>query len=479
MMAICVLLFFMASTLEAQAPASFPVADPQGSEYAQIGRAGTYSWEDLTRMSLWASGADPKRAPAYEGTIRAAVMELRGSAMPEQPKEQGEYLLSFMHGKFLKSYSAYQTRIDTILENGRYNCVSSAVLYMILAVSLDMRVDGVMTKDHAFISLKIGTESIDVETTNRYGFDPGSRKDFLDAFGNTGFAYVPAKNYRDRTVISPVELVSLIFINRLSDLETRGRYDEALPLAANRAALLAGRTNPVSSSFFTDPNQDLTDRLLKHGSDLLNRGKEQESLDWMRFASPRYPDKRWQDLSYAALNNLLSKYLRADRVADARAVLRKDEELLTSDQKKTLEALIADMELFRIVNGIRSFDDAEAALLSIKDAEPLLEAKRITELRTFALLKGAEALGKGKHWLEGIAFIEDALARYGKNAQLENSLRSFRANRVAELHNGFAALFNRRDYEAAFVFIRKALEEFPDNRQLRSDLSMAEKARQP
>ncbi|MDR3174091.1 MAG: hypothetical protein LBU19_07570, partial [Treponema sp.] len=61
-----------------------------------------------------------------------------------------------MHREFLRSYSAMQTRLDTLLSNGRYNCVSSAVLYLILARSQGLDVRGVAARDHAFASLRQG-----------------------------------------------------------------------------------------------------------------------------------------------------------------------------------------------------------------------------------------------------------------------------------------------------------------------------------
>jgi Arc/MetJ-type ribon-helix-helix transcriptional regulator len=47
---------------------------------------------------------------------------------------------------------------------------------------------------------------------------------------------------------------------------------------------------------------------------------------------------------------------------------------------------------------------------------------------------------------------------------------------VEELHNSFAGLFNRREYESALEFIRAALAEFPGNRRLTADLNLTEQA---
>jgi transglutaminase-like putative cysteine protease len=242
---VCAVLFFLLG-IEISAQ-TFPrlETDPKALEYARRAeRNGGYSWTDLAEISLWASGVVQAGKSSALEQIRAAAAELKSSPeLPAPGRERAEYILTFMHKKFLKSYSLYQTRVDTLLSGGKYNCVSSAALYMILARSAGLDVSGVMTRDHAFAEVHVNGEDIDVETTNPYGFDPGSRREFHDQFGKlTGFAYVPARNYRDRAAISPIELVSLILSNRIAELESRNRFAEAVPLAIDRVALLEGKT---------------------------------------------------------------------------------------------------------------------------------------------------------------------------------------------------------------------------------------------
>jgi hypothetical protein len=46
---------------------------------------------------------------------------------------------------------------------------------------------------------------------------------------------------------------------------------------------------------------------------------------------------------------------------------------------------------------------------------------------------------------------------------------------VAELHNGFAELFNQRRFEEARTYILSALQEFPQEGRLQQDLDIVEK----
>jgi hypothetical protein len=477
--------------VEIIATGNFPrlEADPKAGELNLLERDGAYSWQDLTDIALWASGgsdAGINTGKNVKEIIFNAASELRRSPLPESLRERGEYVLTFMYDRFLKTYSTHQTRVDEIFNSGQYNCVSSAVLYTIFAVSAGLDVRGVMTRDHAFVTVNTENESIDVETTNPYGFDPGSRREFHDAFGTvTGFAYVPARNYRDRISISQLELVSLILSNRIADLESRGRYPEAVPLAVDRAALLARRTNPVNSSFFADPNRDLLDRIFNYGASLIAAGKETDALAWCNTAWRHYggtdstaADSRWKEFTYAALNNYLVKLLKAQRISEARTVLTQYTARLSRGHYNQLNTLLVDAELLNRISGIRGAEDTEAILRTIAAAEnqATISASRAAEMRNFILIKEGERLAAEQGSPAAIAYTEAAIARYGRNPRLDEVLRIYRSNRVAELHNNFAGMFNRQEYESARDFIQAALTEFPGNRQLTLDLNMAEQA---
>jgi hypothetical protein len=390
-----------------------------------------------------------------------------------------------MHKKFLKRYSVNQTRMDTLLADGSYNCVSSAVLYTILASAAGLQTRGVVTRDHAFVTVEAGEETIDVETTNPYGYDPGNRREFHDAFGRaTGFVYVPAKNYRERTDVDCLELVSLILHNRIADLESRGRFAESVPLAVNRAVLLSpveGRLErTVYSEFFDDPRSVLLDRIFNYAAALLKAGKEQELLEWAELAEARFPaHERWQEIIAGAINNGLARMIRNSRFAGGRSFLDANASKLKPETHRRFRAMLADAELFHMVTGLKTIKDADDALaaLDIAEGEALLTDGRLKELRTFAVIKKAGFMVKDQGAKEAIAYAESARDAYGGDSQLDAQIRALRENRVAELHNGFAAAYNRRDFEKAGELIRVALEEFPENTRLLTDRDLLEKAR--
>jgi hypothetical protein len=456
------LVFFAVCPCGAQSPRNgFPslTPDSRALEFARLGDGG--SWEDLTAAALWASALGMDSAAAsqasasqassasrgYMDTLRQAVEELRAGFTGTDAKAQGDYILSYMHRKFLRSYSTRQSRLDTLLSNGRYNCVSSAVLYLILAKSQGLEARGVATRDHAFVTVTQGDEFWDVETTNLYGFDPGNRREFHDQFGKlTGFAYVPARNYRDRIGLSPLELISLIIHNHIADLEQQGRYDRAVPLALSRVSLLAERRTPAVSDFFADPGQDLRERILNYGASLLNAGREEEGLRWAVYAGPSFAgaggqdDPRWQNYINLLVSNRTVKLCRAGRFDEAHGFLADNRSLIDSSEYRTLETMITDAELTTLANGVKQAADAVSAMARLDEAESagLLPVSRARELRDHLSL-----------WL------------------------------VTDFHNRFAAAFNRRDYSLARTILDEGLAKFPDNRQLLGDSGTLERVLAP
>jgi len=459
--------------------------DPKAFDYYNLGKKSGYSWQELAGISLWSSG---DTALSGMEKIRTTVSALSTAIDPTvSEREKAEFILNYMHKNVLKSYSLYQTRLDTLLSNGRFNCVSSAVLYVILCKSAGIDSSGVMTKDHAFVTVHIGGQNIDVETTNSFGFDPGNRKEFHDSSGKiTGFAYVPPQNYRDRQTINQIELISLILNNRISDLEKANNFAASVPLAVDRAALLLGGsyslTSEISTSefLFIDPRKDLMDRLLNYGASLLKSNREEECIRWAVFASSMYPDNnRWQELFLAAVNNRMSRFIKERKISDARIFLENQKTHINETNYSQLDMLIVDAELLNRANNFKTSAEADEILTDIEKARSSgrLEEKRATELLTYTIQKTALVLCAPplRDWRAAIKYLENAISKYGANRELEQSIRTYKSNLAADYHNRFAAEWNKKNFDEAERILNEGLDEFPNDRQLLSDKQIISK----
>jgi hypothetical protein len=453
--------------------------DSKALDYHRMGGQSGYSWQELAEISLWSSGDASLSGMEKIKTIITALSAAINPAVSD--KEKAEFILNYMHKNVLKSYSLYQTRLDTLLSNGRYNCVSSAVLYVILCKSAGINTSGVITKDHAFAMVHVSERDIDVETTNPYGFDPGNRKEFHDSSGKiTGFAYVPPSNYRSRRTISQIELVSLILNNRAGDYERANNFAGSVPLAVDRAALLLGGSYaliseiPASDFLFTDPRRDFMDRLLNYGASLLKGGKEDECIRWAVFVSSTYPDvDRWRELFLAAANNRIARFIKEKKIPDAYNFLENQKTHISEADYARLDALIVDADLLNRANNFKTAAEADEIISGIERERKggRLDEKRASELITYVIQRTAQSLCAAplRDWRAAVRYLENAISKYGANRELEQSLRTYNGNLAADYHNRFASEWNRKNFEEAERVLDEGLAEFPDDRQLLND----------
>ncbi|MEK6796638.1 MAG: hypothetical protein AABZ39_17815 [Spirochaetota bacterium] len=169
---------------------------------------------------------------AYQKKIHAirdkALADL-GSSRGEDPYALGKKLLFWLYDNVLKTYQATATVAYTILDNGEYNCLSASILYCLLAADLGLPVYGVMVPDHAFCVLKDARGDKDIETTVKYGFDPGS-KEIEKLRNETRYVYVPKNNYSKREEMSVLSLIANLYGNRISLLQhSTGDCEKDMP----------------------------------------------------------------------------------------------------------------------------------------------------------------------------------------------------------------------------------------------------------
>ena len=156
----------------------------------------------------------------------------------------GRAVLKLLYQDYLKTYDFNQTKTSLALETGVYNCVSSALLYMAAAKAAGLEVRGQKTSEHAFCTVyipgaKAGQyQKIDVETTNPYGFNPGSKEAVENEDKIQGYYIVPKKYYANRQEVSDRVFTGLIAGNLCAAYILQDEYDKALPLGAARYELV-------------------------------------------------------------------------------------------------------------------------------------------------------------------------------------------------------------------------------------------------
>jgi len=215
------------------------------------------------------------------------------------------------------------------------------------------------------------------------------------------------------------------------------------------------------------------DRLLNYGASLLRSNKEEDGIRWAVFASSVYPDARWQEFFSAAVNNRMSKYIKEKKIQDAYNFLENQKSLISEADYVQFDMLIVDADLFNRANNFKTPDEGNDLIFAIEKARAngRLPEKRTSELLTYTIQKTAMSLcaPPGKDWRAAIHYLENAISKYGPNRELEQSLRTYKANLIADYHNRFAAEWNKKNYAEAERILNEGLVEFPNDKQLLSD----------
>ncbi len=155
-------------------------------------------------------------------------------------QEAAEKLLFFLYDGVLFKYVEHSTKLNTTLLTGEYNCVTASLLYLALSQSLGLDSRGQETTLHAFVTVYIDGNPVDVETTNPYGFNPGTKKTVSETENSRTYSVVPKKYYAGRREVSLRAFATLTGRNLAADMNETEDYDRAIPLDVSRWYFLAG-----------------------------------------------------------------------------------------------------------------------------------------------------------------------------------------------------------------------------------------------
>ena len=418
----------------------------------------------LIKAALVLSGTpDQEIAPLTE-KINLLLRELSAEIQADwEPYRIGEYILEFLHQRVFTLYDEYQTRVDIALETGYFNCVSSAVLYLIFARSLGLPVQGVSTLDHAFCTVVLQGEIVDIETTTLHGFDPGKKKEFVDDFGNiTGYSYVPPSDYSRRQTINEKKLLSLILQNRISLLERRRMFAEAIQLSVDRYV------------FSPDAETDghMIRAFLNYAALLNERHNYDDAIDFLSLAVENYGwradyKKIFGILGYNIVVDLIQReqYSEALQRVEDYAI----KEWIDVSARNQLGGQIAERVLARDLETLSTQDGIR--LVGDLYEKGLLIHERFLEYSVMLYVSHAEELAENEDFLGAELRIRAAIDTLGPDSRLIKARNVYLHNYAVGIHNSFASLFNSQDYAAAMELVQGALAHYPENTILQGDLT--------
>jgi hypothetical protein len=217
---------------------------------ADLARAG--DGDALLALYLVAAG-DMRDETGYRHHRGVIDDWLRDAATAGDEQSLGRLLLTGMHRRFLgpelsaeavpRNYNADQSRLSRVLESGEFNCISSAMLYIVIARKAGLDVQGVILPSHAFVQLTTAEgKTLDIETTSPAGFGQPHDEAFYATASDQFLAdrELPAptwEDYRNREIVDPFAL-ALFNMSNQHTAEERMAYADRMRLAEVRSQLL-------------------------------------------------------------------------------------------------------------------------------------------------------------------------------------------------------------------------------------------------
>jgi tetratricopeptide (TPR) repeat protein len=198
----------------------------------------------LLQLAVFASG-DRRTEPEY-AAITARFDAFVAHERPviggiADPDRKADRLLRDMHAGFFKpgktgngsqpGYDYDQSAFTGIFADGRFNCVSSAILYLLLAREFGYTAQGAVMPHHAYVHLVFpGGRSAEVETTTPDGYENAHAGASAPTRPSTWYAArgldpKMALDYVKRRLVDPIDLIGFNMRNQhLFALSLRDRY---------------------------------------------------------------------------------------------------------------------------------------------------------------------------------------------------------------------------------------------------------------
>ena len=393
-------------------------------------------------------------------------------------EDRGRAILKYLYRDYLKTYNFNQTKVDKALETGLYNCVSSAILYMSAARAAGLEVRGQRTTQHAFCTVYVpgsGGKSgvikkIDVETTNPYGFNPGSKEEIENESKIKQYYVVPKKYYSNRQEVSDGIFTGLIAGNLTADYIKTGEYNKALPLGAARWEIIKKEPEKTTASVRNE-----FDILAGNYVNLLPDSAEAYSstLDWFSAFVDRWGNNFFLQKNLdTSFINLLVLCSREENYTLARTAYDKYKTKISQSQIAKAEEIFTDIIIITATEGLSPEQKVAETnkLLASKELSSQTSQKRGKQHLESFWLECLNEFMISRDFEAGYENARQASSQLPSSSKIKAMQNNFYNNCIAIIHNNFARLANLGEYSAAKSVLEEALKKYPDDKTIKKDL---------
>jgi tetratricopeptide (TPR) repeat protein len=409
-------------------------------------RDGTLDSVSFADACLIASGVtDREKRQAYRDKLdeieAAARKAVEGTRTVPEAAEQ---LLKFLHaGPMAKGYEAHQTDLHTILDTGKYNCVSSAALYNVIGRRLGLELRAVEIPGHVFSVLCDGDKRIDVETTNARGFDPADKD-----------KSAKERHAGHRREVGETGLAAIVAYNHGVELSNAKRFQEAA--LANVRALALDSTNPSAAK---NAVADLTNWPLE----LAKAGEFETALAVLAVGLELAPNEAGLTNNHKVIwAEYADARMKAGKPDEAVAVLRRAAKAVTGEDFESRQAYLFARPADTLMHAEKWDDALKLIDTGIKAVDPKAQ-KTLREMRVGLFLRWAQTEEKKGQFASALTILKRAASEESDNRIKNNTLVVY--DTWADGHR------KRGEWTEAIQVYERGLTQLPGDKHLANNLA--------
>ena len=394
----------------------------------------------------------------YETQAKAfdeALTEQLAPEIFEDSSYESQYLLADiinqqMHRTFLRRYNKNSFTFADLKDSQSYDCVSASLLYAALLTRWNIPCGAIETSDHVLVKVILEAKDVFVETTNFYGFDPGSKKEFQSNFGKaTGFTYVAPGRYKLFDDLPMKKLLALVIQNDVFMKTKEKKYLEASNLAY---ILQIIRDDESGKNSYASSFANLASYMSRENN---KKGRYEESFKWIQDL-PQTQNKR------ALLNNTYLAAVNAAEKADNYQIGYDALDLSLNygvTQKNgeyiRFRLMLTNNSVVKFIDA-QKFDEARKLIFSEMDAG-VLSKSDLLKLYRSVTVKESNLLYNQKNYKKAIETTLDCLEYMPKDKVLVSNLKVYYTGYVEYLKT------NAKPSEIKAV-VAEAQKRFPNEK---------------
>lgn len=353
-------------------------------------------------------------------------------------------VLTELHNNIFRVYVANESTTLETLRSGRFNCVSSSLIYNFVVGELGIKSYGVIAPSHAFSAVSINEELIEVQTTSINGFAPDSNliKEFEKL---TGFKYVSLreKDKENMYIVENTQLLATLYSNMAVDLaKKQKKFNEALSYNIKSIMLFPE---------FKEAHSNIISILLSWLQHLTDKDKNYDSsINFNKKCLKVFPDTKELKQSYIYTYSKYAEYLSIKKQYPIAIKILEEGKQYLSDYNNSFDELIIVtynnyiLYLDKNAKYEKAFEVLEEAMLKYPNEKNINELK-INLYYNFAILLSS----KGD--FKCIELLNQALIEFPDNNQLIQA-------KVNAYKNLWSYNMKLNDFDTSFSILNEALK---------------------